>query len=92
LTHLPRVWPFKESRAVADPRRIIYNLTEPVMAARLLERTVRHLEATGAAAVVTANPGCIQIAAGVRRRELPMRVLHIGELLDGTYAVAERGA
>jgi glycolate oxidase iron-sulfur subunit len=63
------------------------------MAARLLERTVRHLEATGAAAVVTANPGCIpQITAGVRRRGLPMRVLHIGELLDGTYAVAERGA
>jgi glycolate oxidase iron-sulfur subunit len=63
------------------------------MAARLLERTVRHLEATGAAAVVTANPGCLlQITAGVRRRGLPMRVLHIGELLDGTYAVAERGA
>lgn len=69
----------------------IYNLTEPEMARRLLERKVRHLEATGAEAVVTANPGCLlQIAAGVRRRGLPMRVLHIVELLDQAYAAAER--
>jgi glycolate oxidase iron-sulfur subunit len=71
----------------------IYNLTEPAMAARLLERKVGHLAATGAEAVVTANPGCIlQMAAGVRRRGLPMRVLHIVELLDEAYAAAERGA
>lgn len=69
------------------------NLTKPVRAARRLERTVRHLEATGAAAVVTANPGCIlQIVAGVRRRGLPMRMLHIVELLDKADAVAGRGA
>jgi glycolate oxidase iron-sulfur subunit len=78
---------------VADPRRIVYNLTKPVRAARRLERTVCHLEATGAAAVVTANPGGIlQIAAGVRRRGLPMRGLHIVELPDKADAVAGRGA
>jgi glycolate oxidase iron-sulfur subunit len=71
----------------------VYNLTEPAMAARLLARKVRHLQATGAEAVVTANPGCIlQIVAGVRQRGLAMRVLHVVELLDQAYAVAGRGA
>ncbi len=69
----------------------LYNLTEPEMAQRLLERKTRHLRATGADAVVTANPGCIlQIAAGLRRGGVPMRVLHIVELLDQAYAAAER--
>ena len=69
-----------------------YNLAEPVMARRLLERKVSHLQATGATAVVTANPGCIlQLAAGVRQRGLPMEVLHVVELLDRAYAAAEPG-
>jgi glycolate oxidase iron-sulfur subunit len=69
-----------------------YNLTEPEMARRLLERKMRHVAATGAQAVVTANPGCIlQLAAGVRARGLPMDVLHVVELLDRAYAAAERG-
>src|SRR5262245_3134295 len=46
-----------------------YNLTEPAMARQLLARKVGHLQATGAEAVVTANPGCIlQIASGLRER------------------------
>jgi len=69
-----------------------YNLTEPEMAQRLLERKVTHLQATGAQAVVTANPGCLlQLAAGVRRRGLSIEVLHIVELLDRAYAAAESG-
>ena len=69
----------------------IYNLTEPVMARRLLDRKVAHVEATGAAAVVTANPGCIlQIAAGLRARGRPAEVLHVVEVLDRAYAAAER--
>lgn len=49
------------------------------------------LEGTGAAAVVTANPGCIlPIAAGLRERGLPMRILHVVELLDEADAAAER--
>ena len=64
----------------------IYNLTEPEMAERLLERKVNHIAATGAQAVVTANPGCIlQIVLGLRRRGLSMRVLHLVELLDLAY-------
>ncbi len=65
----------------------IYNLTEPEMAGRLLERKVRHVLETGAEAVVTANPGCIlQIQAGLRARAAGVRVLHVVELLDRAYA------
>jgi glycolate oxidase iron-sulfur subunit len=64
----------------------IYNLTEPEMADRLLRRKIEHVLATGAEAVVTANPGCIlQIEKGLRERGSPLRVLHIVELLDRAY-------
>jgi glycolate dehydrogenase iron-sulfur subunit len=61
----------------------IYNLTQPEMAARLLERKVRHVRSTGAQAVVTANPGCIlQIQAGLRGPGSRVDVLHLVEVLD----------
>lgn len=65
----------------------IYNLTQPEMADRLLRRKVRHVESTGADAVVTANPGCIlQIQAGLRARGHERPVLHLVEVLDRAYA------
>jgi glycolate oxidase iron-sulfur subunit len=68
----------------------LYNLTEPEMAQRLLARKVGHVEATGAAAVITANPGCIlQLEAGLRARGRPTAVLHVVEVLDRAYAAAE---
>ena len=66
-----------------------YNLTQPEMATRLQERKVAHVQATGADAVVTANPGCIiQIAQGLATtRVLPIRgAVHIVELLDQAYS------
>lgn len=64
----------------------LYNLTEPEMAGRLLARKVDRVLATGAQAVVTANAGCIlQIAAGLRARGAPTRVLHLAEVLDQAY-------
>jgi glycolate oxidase iron-sulfur subunit len=64
----------------------IYNLTEPEMAGRLLRRKVRHVESTGAEALVTANPGCIlQIAQGLRAAGRDTRVLHLVEILDRAY-------
>jgi glycolate oxidase iron-sulfur subunit len=60
----------------------IYNLLEPEMADRLLERKVDRIVETGARVVVTGNPGCmLQIAKGVRARGLPLEVLHPVELL-----------
>ena len=65
----------------------IYNLTEPEMADRLLRRKVRHVLATGAGAVVTANPGCIlQIQQGLRAAGSHVEVLHLVEILDRAYA------
>ena len=65
----------------------IYNLTEPEMAGRLLRRKVRHVLATGAGALVTANPGCIlQIQQGLRQASSPIEVLHLVEILDRAYA------
>jgi glycolate oxidase iron-sulfur subunit len=64
----------------------IYNLTQPEMATRLLNRKVTHVLATGAEAVVTANPGCIlQIQQGLRERGRDVRVLHIVEVLARAY-------
>ena len=64
----------------------IYNLTQPEMAARLLDRKVRHVVATGAQALVTANPGCIlQIQQGLRQHGREMPVLHIVEILDEAH-------
>jgi glycolate oxidase iron-sulfur subunit len=64
----------------------IYNLTQPEMATRLLHRKVGHVVATGAEAVVTANPGCIlQIQAGLRAHGSSVRVLHLVEVLDRAY-------
>ena len=70
----------------------IYNLTQPAMATRLLRRKIGHVVATGAEAVVTANPGCIlQIRAGLAAHGVTTRVLHIVELLDQAYGSASRG-
>ena len=45
----------------------IYNITQPDTAARLQERKVGHVLATGASIVATANPGChLQLENGLR--------------------------
>jgi glycolate oxidase iron-sulfur subunit len=68
----------------------IYNLSEPEMAHRLLERKLARVAATGATTVVTANPGCIlQLAAGLAARRRDVEVLHVVEVLDRAYAAAE---
>jgi glycolate oxidase iron-sulfur subunit len=69
-----------------------YNLTQPEMATRLQERKVQNIRATGADAVVTANPGCIiQIAQGLAQDGgKPVKVLHIVELLDAAYVPEPR--
>ena len=64
----------------------IYNLTQPEMATRLLRRKVAHVVATGAEAVVTANPGCIlQIQKGLADAGSRIAVLHLVEVLDRAY-------
>ncbi len=64
----------------------IYNLTEPDMAQRLLQRKIGNIQATSVAVVATANPGCaMQVASGLRNAGNDARVAHIVELLDEAY-------
>jgi glycolate oxidase iron-sulfur subunit len=65
----------------------IYTITQPDTAARLQHRKVGHLEASGAAVVATANPGChLQIENGFKLegRNAP-RVVHPVVLLAEAY-------
>ena len=65
----------------------IYNLTQPEMAARLQDRKIENILATGAEVVVTANPGCdLQLRAGLHARNNTTKVMHIVSLLDAAYA------
>jgi len=64
----------------------IYNLLQPDMANRLLERKLQHIRATGADVVANANTGCLlQLIQGVRRAGLPIRVVHPMTLLAEAY-------
>ena len=66
-----------------------YNLTEPEMAKRLQQRKIDNILKSGAAVVVTTNPGCLlQIQAGLRERAAAagrdpkaVRALHIADYL-----------
>ncbi len=64
----------------------IYNLLHPEVAGELLREKMEHARATGAQAIVTANPGCIlQLRAGVEQFGTGQQVLHVVELLDRAY-------
>jgi len=55
----------------------IYNITQPEMAEKLLDRKLTNLRGTGATVVASANPGCtVQLEAGLRKRRMPLQVVH----------------
>jgi glycolate oxidase iron-sulfur subunit len=56
------------------------------MADQLKREKAAAIDATGAAEVLVANPGCaMQIAAGLREIGSPTTVTHPAELLDRAY-------
>jgi glycolate oxidase iron-sulfur subunit len=64
----------------------IYNLIQPEMADKLLQRKVDHIAATGATLVATGNPGCLlQIQNGLRQRGLNVDAVHPVSLLAQAY-------
>jgi len=64
----------------------IYNLIQPEMADKLLQRKVDHIAATGATIVATGNPGCLlQIQNGLRQRGLNVDAVHPVSLLAQSY-------
>ncbi len=67
-----------------------YNLTEPEMAGRLSRRKMANILSTGAAAVVTANAGCLlQIAREARVQGQRMPLYHPMDLLDASYRLEQ---
>lgn len=63
-----------------------YNLTEPEMAQRLLNRKVNNIKTTQAEIVVMGNPGCLlQIRAGLQQQGLAIKAVHIVDLLAEAY-------
>jgi glycolate oxidase iron-sulfur subunit len=60
-----------------------YNVFHHDQSMRILDRKMNNLEHCAADAVATECPGCyIQLSYGVRKRGLPLRVLHISQILD----------
>jgi glycolate oxidase iron-sulfur subunit len=60
----------------------VYNLLEPDIAEKLLDRKAARILETGASIVATGNPGCLlQIAKGLRERGAAIEVVHPVELL-----------
>jgi glycolate oxidase iron-sulfur subunit len=65
-----------------------YNLTEPAMAARLLERKVTNVARSGADVVAAANPGCVlQMRAGAMARGLEAAVEHPVDLIARAHGL-----
>ncbi len=61
----------------------IYNDTQTEAALDLLKEKMNYAKATGAATIVTANPGCLlQLRAGAEIHNTGQNVLHVVELLD----------
>jgi len=64
----------------------IYNLIQPEMADKLLQRKLDHIASTGATVVATGNPGCLlQIQNGLAARGAKVAVVHPVSLLAKAY-------
>lgn len=63
-----------------------YSLTHYDLSMQILDKKMENAAATGAAVIATCCPSCImQLQYGVRRRGLPVQVLHPVELLSRSY-------
>jgi glycolate oxidase iron-sulfur subunit len=63
-----------------------YNLSQPEMSKRLLDRKMQHIAAVDPDVIATGNPGCLlQLAWGVKRAGMRAEVLHPIDLLDRAY-------
>jgi glycolate oxidase iron-sulfur subunit len=67
----------------------IFNITHQDLADQVLSAKMERLKETGAACVVTSNPGCLlQLEYGIRRFGVPMQVAHLAQLIDRVYDLA----
>ena len=69
----------------------IYNITQPEMAMKLLDRKMENVRNTGAEVVASANTGCnIQLEYGARRSAVRIQVRHPVSLLAEAYRAEQR--
>jgi glycolate oxidase iron-sulfur subunit len=66
----------------------IYNLVQPALSARVLDRKMGHIRATDARIIAASNPGCVlQLQWGARREGIDIEVVHPIELLARAYGL-----
>jgi glycolate oxidase iron-sulfur subunit len=64
----------------------VYNITQPEMSAKLLDRKMANIAKTGATCVANGNPGCsVQLEAGVRASGTGLEIAHPITLLARAY-------
>ncbi len=64
----------------------VYNITQPEMSAKLLDRKMANIVKTGAKCVANGNPGCsVQLEAGVRAAGSDVEIVHPITLLARAY-------
>lgn len=70
----------------------IYNITQPEMSHRLLERKLGNIAKTCAQVVASGNPGCsVQLEAGARESGQPLEIVHPITLLARAYRASAKG-
>ncbi len=63
-----------------------YNIMHYEQSMAVLNRKMENLQKTGAQVLTTECPGClIQLSYGVRKEKLPVRVVHLSQLLKEVY-------
>jgi glycolate oxidase iron-sulfur subunit len=76
-----------EDAAICCGSAGIYNMLQPEAAQELASRKAQGILKTGAAAVVSGNPGCtLQLRSSLEAAGKPMPVLHWVQLLDAAVA------
>jgi glycolate oxidase iron-sulfur subunit len=69
----------------------IYNITQPDMSEKLLQRKLANIEKTGVQIVASANPGCsVQLEAGAKLSNKKLNIVHPISLLAQAYRRAVR--
>jgi glycolate oxidase iron-sulfur subunit len=64
----------------------VYNVTQNEISMKILDEKMEYVSAVEPEIVVTANVGCmLQLAAGVKRKGLNIKVSHVIELLNQAY-------
>jgi L-lactate dehydrogenase complex protein LldE len=61
----------------------VFSVEHPEISSAMLDRKIANLQASGASVLVSCDAGCVtHINGGLHRRNLPLRAMHIADILD----------